>query len=174
MTHLEIQQRGLRDLIKDRGALPADSYLGQVAGSAGLAMIREIAIWWRKFQLEAQCYFTTRLLKHLGSFDSLVVSYFDANSTSPFVEELSLDFLASLYVHPEPLIQAVAQFEGAFLKVRAGSDTLFEVLWDRNPDQVFVALEGRAEIPPADAEHIYRMQIGRNLPRLFECSRELL
>jgi hypothetical protein len=174
MTALEIQQRGLLGLIKGRGALPADPYLGQVAGSAGLAMIRGIAIWWREFQLEAQCYFTTRLLKRIGSFESLVTSYFNANSTSPFVEELSMDFLSSLYSNADPLIHAVAQFEGAFLEVRAGSDTFFEVLWDRNPDQVFLALEGRAEIPPAETEHIYRMRIGRNLPGLFECSRELL
>ena len=84
---------GLLALIKGRGAPPDDPYLQRVAGSRELAMVREIALWWRTFQLEAQCRFTSRLLKRLGSFQALVAAYFDNNATSPFVEELSLGFL---------------------------------------------------------------------------------
>ena len=49
MTPLEIQQRGLLDLIKSRGDPPADAYLRSVAGSPQLAMLRTIALWWRAF-----------------------------------------------------------------------------------------------------------------------------
>ncbi len=83
MTQLEAHQRGLLDLIKSRGDPSDDPYLRRVAGSRELAMIREIAVWWRALQLETQCYFTSRLLKRLGCFDELIVTYFKRNATSP-------------------------------------------------------------------------------------------
>ena len=121
MTGLELQQRGLLALIKGRGAPPGDPYLQRMAGSRELAMIREIALWWRTFQLEAQCRFTSRLLKRLGTFPSLVAAYFDKNATSPFVEELSLGFLRTLRTHDDPLVRAVSQFESGFCKRAAAA-----------------------------------------------------
>jgi hypothetical protein len=171
MTQLELQQRGLLDLIKSRGAPPSEPYLVSVAGSAGLGMIRAIAIWWRAFQLEAQCYFTSRLLKSCGRFDSLVTAYFKENATSPFVEELSRGFLLWLQAEEDSLIRSVTHFEYAFLEVRGNSDAVFEVLWDRNPDEVFLALEGRRELPTRDNKYGYRMRVGRSLPDMFECTR---
>lgn len=171
MTPLELQQRGLLDLIKSRGAPPSEPYLVTVARSAGLGMIREIAIWWRAFQLEAQCYFTSRLLKSCGRFDLLITAYFKENATSPFVEELSRDFLLWLQAEEDPLIRSVAQFEYAFLEVRGSSDVVFEVLWDRDPDEVFLALERRLEPPTRDSKYAYRMRVGRNLPGTFVCTR---
>jgi hypothetical protein len=173
MTQLELQQRGLLDLIKSRGAPPSEPYLVSVAGSAGLGMIREIAIWWRAFQLEAQCYFTSRLLKSYGQFDALVSAYFKENATSPFVEELSRDFLLWLQAEGDSLIRSVAQFEYAFLEVRGNSDAVYEVLWDRNPDEVFLALEGLSELPKRDGNYSYCMRVGRSLPGTFVCTRTL-
>jgi hypothetical protein len=49
---------------------------------------------------------------------------------------------------------------------------MFEVLWDRNPDQVFHALEEDAELPAADSASVYRMQIASSLPQMFTCVRE--
>jgi hypothetical protein len=174
MTSLEAQQRGLLDLIKGRGARFSDEYLIRVADSGGLRMIREIAIWWREFQLENRCHFTARLLKRLGTFDTAVISYFQSHATSPFVEELSRDFLSSLQGHEDTLVRAVTQFEFALLEARAGADRIFEVSWDRNPDHVFVALEEGVDIPLAEDRWIYHMRVGRVLPAVFECSRESL
>ena len=84
MTHLERQQRGLLNLIKNRGVSPDDPYLVHVAGSRELALVREIAVWWRAFQIEGQCRFTSRLLKRYQCFDTVVANYFNNNSTSPF------------------------------------------------------------------------------------------
>lgn len=172
MIGLEAYQRGLLDLVKNRGNSPEDPYLRRVAGSAELAAIREIAIWWRIFQLEAQCRFTSRLLKRLGSFGETVSSYFNDNRTSPYVEELSHDFLNSPCVRFDPLIRATSQFEDAFLQVRAGSSEQFEVLWDRHPDRVFSALENGSELPPAEPDCVYRMKVARNLPGMVACTRE--
>jgi hypothetical protein len=172
MTQLELQQRGLLDLIKGRGVSREDPYLQKVAGSRQLAMMREIALWWRAFQLSGQCRFTSRLLKRLGCFDATVAAYFNNNATSPFMEELGRDFLVSLCEYPDPLVQAVAQFEYGFLEARAGSQQMFEVFWDRNPDQVFCALEDGSELPCPEPRFLYRMQIARALPHMFACVRE--
>ena len=173
MTELELQQRGLLALIKGRGAPPDDPYLQRVAGSRELAMVREIALWWRTFQLEAQCRFTSRFLKRLGTFQSLVAGYFDKNVTSPFVEELSLGFLRTLRMHDDPLIRAVSQFEYGFLQARSGCAESFEILWDRHPDLVFLALENGSELPHPEPNCQYRMQVARTLPQMVACSREV-
>ena len=172
MTQLERQQRGLLDLIKNRGVPPEDPYLRQVANSRELEMVREIAIWWRTFQIEDQCRFTSRLLKRCECFEDVVVTYFNNHRTSPFIEELSQDFLNSLVDHPDWLIRAVSQFELALLKVRTGSAECFEVLWDRYPENVILALEESSRLPPPESGCVYRMRIGRDLPRTVVCTRE--
>jgi hypothetical protein len=174
MMTLEAQQRGLLDLVKNRVASPTDPYLRRVEGSTQLAMVREIALWWRLFALEAQCRFTSRLLKRCGLFREVVAFYFDNNPTSTFVEELSLDFLDSLRAHPDPLLRAVSQSERALLQCKAGFGDPVEVLWDRHPDRVFQALETGSELPPAEADSIYRLRIDRDLRGMVACTREMV
>lgn len=172
MITLEAQQRGLLDLVKRRGAAPVDAYLREVEGSAQLAVVREIALWWRVFALEAQCRFTSRLLKRLGVFEEAVAFYFDNNPTSPFVEELSFDFLDSLRTHRDPLVRCVSQSELALLKCTAGADGGVEILWDRHPDLVFHALENGRELPPAEAGSIYRLRVDGELRGMVACTRD--
>jgi hypothetical protein len=169
---LEQQQRGLLELVKGRGELPEDPYLRRVAESRELAVVREIAVWWRVFQIEAQCRFTPRLLKRLGCFKEVVTSYFNGHRTSPFVEELSKDFLRSLRTHHDPFVRAVSQFELAFLEVRAGSGEEFEVVWDRHPELAVLALEGGGELPRPERDFVYRLRIAQKLPGMFACTRE--
>jgi hypothetical protein len=172
MTQLERQQRGLLNLIKNRGVPLDDAYLRQVAGSRELAMVREIAVWWRAFQIEDQCHFTSRLLKRCQCFDTVVTNYFNNNSTSPFIEELSHDFLSSLRDHCDCLIRAVSQFEFALLKVKAGSAEHFEVDWDRHPNRVILALEEGSDLPAPETGCLYRMRIAHDLPHMVACARE--
>jgi hypothetical protein len=172
MTQLERHQRGLLDLIKNRGGPAEDAYLQRVATSRGLEIVREIAVWWRAFQIEDQCHFTSRLLKRCDCFENVVVAYFNNHRTSPFIEELSQDFLSSLSSHPDHLIRAVARFELAILRVRTGSAESFEVLWDRSPEPVILALDENSLLPPPETGSVYRMRIGRDLPRMIVCTRE--
>ncbi len=171
-SQLEVYQRGMLDLVKNRGLATDDPYLRDLAKSRELAILREIAIWWRTFQIDVQCRFTSRLFKRRGCFEQSVTSYFDQNATSPFVEELSHGFLTSLRDHPDSLVRSVTQFECAFLRVRGGSPERYEVLWDRHPDLVFVALEEAGDLPPVEAGVIYRMTIAGDIPHLFSCVRE--
>jgi hypothetical protein len=172
MSHLELQQRGLLELVKGRGSPPNDPYLQRVANSRELVMVRKIALWWRAYSLEAQCRLTSRLLKRLGCFEALVGNFFDNNATSPFIEELSLDFLRSLHMHDDRLVRAMSQFELAVLMVRAGTAEAYEIMWDRNPDLVARALDAGGALPPCEPGLRYRMQIGRDLPDMIACSRE--
>jgi hypothetical protein len=172
MMLLELQQRGLLDLIKSRSALPDNPYLRRVADSRELEMVRKIAVWWRKSQIEAQCRYTARLLKRLGYFDTLVAAYFNNHATSSFIEELGRDFLSSLRMQHDPLIVAVSQSEYAFLNVRAGSAEAFQIVWDRHPDLVFLALERGSELPASEPGSLYRIRIARDLPHMVTCTRE--
>ena len=172
MNALERQQRGLLALIKDRGDVPDDPYLQRVARSRELAMMRGIALWWRALAVQMQCPLTTRLLKRLGCFDALVAAYFDRNATSPFVEEVSAGFLASLHDHGDPLIRAVSRFEHAVLAVKGGSAASYEIVWDRHPDGVAQALETGAELPAPEPNTLYRMHVARDLPGMIACVRE--
>ena len=96
----------------------------------------------------------------------------DNNPTSPFIEKLSRDFLRFLKSDPDPLIRSVSQFEWAFIETRAGSTKSFEVLWDRHPDHIILALDAGSELPAEDGEYYYRMRIGRGIPSLVSCTRE--
>jgi hypothetical protein len=174
MSALELQQRGLLALIKNRDGVPDDPYLRRVAQSRGLAMMRSIALRWRAFDVRMQCPFTARLLKRRGCFDALVARYFDQNATSAFVEQLSAGFLGSLQNHDDPLIRATASFEHALLAVRAGSSDTYEMVWDRHPDVVVQALETGSELPPAEPGVRYRMRVGSELPGTVACMQEFV
>ncbi len=174
MTTLETYQRGLLDLVKSRGAPPTDPYLSLVASSPGMVVVREIAVWWRAFQIAAQCPLVSRVLKHAGLFEGTIEQYFSGHRTSPFVEELTDDFLRFLGKQADPFLRSVARFERALLTARAGSDAVQEIHFDRNPDLAFEALGKAGAIPPPQPGIRYRMIVDRNLPEMFRCTREVM
>jgi hypothetical protein len=169
--NLEDYERGMLSLIKGRGAPPDHPDLQAVAVSPGLAVTREIALFWRRFGIQTQCRFTYRLLTRLGAFESLIASYFDSNPTSPFVEQLGLSFLRSLEDHEHALVRAVAQFELAVMRVKGDGTGAFEILWDRHPDDVFLALETGGDLPEADAGSLYLLRIAGASGDFITCSR---
>ena len=107
-------------------------------------------------------------------FDAVVATYFNSNETSPFVEELSRDFLGWLRREEDPLLQSVSQFEFALLEVRAGSSQAFEITWDRHPDLVFLALENATELPFRELGIRYRLRLDCNLEGMMDCTREIV
>jgi hypothetical protein len=174
MRALEAHQRGLLDLLKNRAGRRDDPYLRQVDGSRELAMLRKIALWWQAFAIETQCRWTTRLCKRLGCFDALVAQHFDRNATSPFVEELGLQFVRSLRGHDDGLIRSVSQFEYALHAHTGESGETCEIEWDRNPDVLIGALETGAALPAREPNCLYRLRVGSGLPRTMACTREML
>jgi hypothetical protein len=146
---LALQQRGALALIKSRPLENVDPWLKQVAESNQLRMLREIALWWRKFQLGIQCMYTARLMRRLGEFESSVEEYFTSAATSPFIEELSRVWLRSLERHPDSAVRCVAAFERCVIERRAGFSAATEILWDRDPRLVFDALDNGSPLPEA-------------------------
>jgi len=174
MTTLETYQRGLLDLVKNRGTSLGDPYLQEVARSRGIVVVREIAVWWRAFQIGAQCPLVSRVLKQYGSFDSTIEHYFASHRTSPFVEELTDHFLAFLCGHSDRFLRTIAEFERALLRARAGSEVTCHIYFDRNPDLAFAGLGRAGTIPSPDSEFRYHMIVDRNLPGMFRCTREAI
>jgi len=171
MTPLETQQRGLLAIIKNRPVnTKADLWLELIAGSREAAMVSEIALWWRRFQIESQCRYTSRLLKRLEIYELEVKKYFESNSTSPYIEQLSTGFLRALTTHADPLVASVAKFELACLAVNE-SVKRSRIVWDRNPETTIRALDQLTELPPAEADHFYSMELGMDIPGRVACSR---
>src|SRR5690349_132397 len=116
MISLAEHQAVIRDLIKGRlKNRPDDPYLTEVAESRGLAMIREIALWWRSFSMESYCVWTSKLLKVRGCFDEYVYQYFSYKNVSPFIETAGEEFLEFVSEDPDPLISSMARFELALI-----------------------------------------------------------
>ena len=171
MTPLEREQRGVLALLKGRPWAEDDPYLAQLSRSPRLALLREIAVRWRMYQLEAQCRYTTRTLKQLGRFESVVAEYFANYVTSPRIEEFSAAFLASLAGGSDPLLREVAATELALIAVRSGSPQTFHIVWDRNPDTTFGALLAQTPLPPATPGQGFLLRVDTALPGLLECTR---
>jgi len=161
MSTLAAQQRDLLALIKDRPVAVQDPYARSLIGSERVALVRTVAVRWRAYQIEAQCRYTSRLLKRLGSFDSRVARYFSEFRSSPHVDELSAEFLREQGRAPEPLVRAVATSELALIRAPLEEFDMVETCWDRNPDLVFRALDRFEELPPReDTQYLLRVAPG--------------
>jgi hypothetical protein len=169
MPKLATQQRAILALLKNKPVDDSnDAWVQQVSQSLELAMLREIARWWRQYQVSAQCMFTARMLKRSGTFEETVNGYFEQNATSPFIEEMARDFLRTVSAGHGGLLASIAATELGLLNAKDGKRT--EVEWDRNPDLVFAALDQGTDLPGADDEFSYRLSIADKLA----CIRERL
>ena len=66
---------------------------------------------------------------------------------------------------------SVVTFELACLEM-AVSAKRWQIVWDREPTGVMLALDREAEIPPAEADCHYVMQMGADVPGRAVCARE--
>jgi hypothetical protein len=166
MSRLAEQQRALLALIKNKPVEGCDDeWVTRIKHSRELVMMREIARWWRQYQVSAQCRFTARLLKRKGMFEEAVNRYFEEGGSSAFIEETARGFLRSLVGGRDGMLRSVAMTELGMLGAKEGLRTV--VSWDENPDLVFAALQHGTELPEMDQEFEYRLTIG---PRL-DCDR---
>jgi hypothetical protein len=170
MTDLAQLQRGLLSLLKARPiAAPEDPYLERVAASNELLLAREIALWWRAFSLESYCVFTSTLLKRFGAFNQAVEAFFCEGATSPFVEQLSQDFLAWVSTHKHPLVASMARFERALLRVKRGDSGVYQLEWNRNPESLLSAILQGRDLPRVEMDRVYRTTISASIPKLVSC-----
>jgi hypothetical protein len=173
MLSLEQQQLGLLAMLRDRPTeLPSDPWLRSVAKSDGLKMIHHIAGWWQRFQIEAQCRYTSRLMKRLDCFEQYVDGYFNIHPTPPSIEELTSQFLSSVAQDNNPLLSSVAHFELACLRLNDEVSRTDTVIWDRDPSQVLLALENSDALPDPEPNVRFVMSLSATLPGSVSCVRE--
>jgi hypothetical protein len=159
MSRLAEQQRGALALMKNRPFdASGDNWLMLISQSKELVMLREIARWWRQYQVASLCRFTTLLLKRSGRFEETISQYFEQELTSPYIEEMARGFLRTLGAHGDELLSLVARTELALIDAKQGRRT--DLDWDRHPDMVFAALESGGEMPARDDAFDYQLTIG--------------
>jgi hypothetical protein len=171
MSGLAQLQDNMLRLIKARPINTKDSYLDLVEGSGELVAIREIAIWWRTYHLERTCVHTARLMRRLGLFGQAVAEFYADTAASAFAEEVGQQFVAAMSRHADPLVASMAQFEAALLKVRDGNTGRYGIEWDRNPNDVFRALEQGAELPASEEASCYYLEVAANIAGMVCCTR---
>ncbi|PWT96873.1 MAG: hypothetical protein C5B51_32605 [Terriglobia bacterium] len=160
------QQRDLLELIKS-GTLrrTGDPYIEKVAHSPHLAVLRDVVLSWRAFDVERTCRLTSALLQQRGWFDDAIRFFAATADISPFVERLRDTFLEQMAANADPLVAAVAQFELYLIKVKLGDPGEYTVEWPTDPRPVLMALdEGRSLEPLPAVTH--QMSISQCLPGL--------
>jgi hypothetical protein len=165
-------QRKLLSMIKGtyHASERDDPYLQAVDGSEHLEMVREIATWWRIFDLERYCILTTRLLKQRGEYEARVDRFVKTHTISPFINELSESFLKDLGGTEDRLVGEVALFELALTRVKRGDPSTYTLDWVHNPVAVLTGIVKGTDFEEDEASGNYRVTVGANLPGMFSVS----
>lgn len=160
MPGLAEHQRAMLALVKGRPvAGAADDYYARLEPTKELALLREIAIWWRVLTIEGACPSTARLLRRLGLFEESVTAFYRAENVSPYIERASVHFLQHMQAHPDPLVRSMVRFEQALALLRSGDNGAFAIDWDRHPESVFAALDSGTPLPDAEAGAVHRLHL---------------
>jgi hypothetical protein len=140
--NLELLQTNLSALIKSRARKgPDDPYFREVEASSNLRLVKKIAFWWRKVQVEQFCALTTNLLKKAGTFEDYLEKFITNNGYSAFREEVGFQFLEYLRsLELDSITRSVVQFEEAIIKKRLGHHIDVRIRWDYEPYAVISGL----------------------------------
>jgi hypothetical protein len=121
--------------------------------------------------LQGACIYTVRLMTRLGLLAQAVAHFRVNDEASPASGEVGRQFVAQMSRHADPLVASMAQFEAVLRKVRDGSAGRYGIEWDRNPNDVFKALEQGAELPSSEGMPCYFVEIAAELPGMVCCTR---
>jgi hypothetical protein len=146
-------------------------YYHRVAGSPDLLEARGNVYLWRVYVLERSCVMTVGLLRQGGLLEEALQAFIRQQNISPFRESQPLAFLDFLAGHEDPLVVSVSQFELALMKVREGDPGRYFVDWSYDPAPILHALAQGAPLPDTAAPELHRIEIGADLPHLFEIKR---
>ncbi|WP_031072850.1 hypothetical protein [Streptomyces sp. NRRL WC-3742] len=168
--NLEGLQVGLLTLLKSREQEPQNDhpYFRHLDASGRLSVLREISAWWRSFSIEETCVLTSTLLKKRGTFAEVAGRFADRPDATPYHQQQAAVFLAAMGRHGDPLLAAVAEFEGALLAIRTGDATgPVTIHWQHAPYAVLESLLLGAPLDEARIRGAHRMVVSPDLPGLF-------
>jgi hypothetical protein len=165
-------QRKLLSMIKGtyHASERDDPYLQAVDGSEHLEMVREIATWWRIFDLERYCILTARLLKQRGEYEASVDRFVKTHTISPFINELSEAFLKDLGGAEDRLLGEVALFELALTRVKRGDPSTYTLDWEHDPVAVLTGIVKGIDFEEDETSGTFRVTVSANLPGMFSVS----
>ncbi len=141
--NLQQLQTNLCSLIKSRPFQLSenDNYLGEIQASGNLLLIRKIALWWRRIQIENCCVLTGKLLKLSGNFEIELASFFNEQKYSAFREEVGIQFLHYMSSrNTDGLTRSVAAFELAIIQLKLGENIDASIPWEYEPYSVIGGL----------------------------------
>lgn len=162
---LALHQRRLLAELKGRTA-------GDTRFAASLKLLRDTALWWRRYSIAQTCRFTAALLAMQGRFDAVVIDFVRETLGADDLEAQRELFLAHVAKDPDPLCAALAVTEEALI-ARCGVHDRppLKIMWPQDPELVFAALL-RGEKPPEGPACAYTVIVGhaaglawRQLPR---------
>jgi hypothetical protein len=169
MNSLAEHQRKLLGMIKGTysPASQDEPYLHQVAGSSQLALVREIATWWRIFDIERYCVLTSRYLKMRGIYEDTVDTFVRNHAISPFINELGEAFLVDMGQSEDSALSALARFELRLVQVKRGDAGEYQIEWDLDPVAVLNHVIKGDPMDLEQAQGRYHTVVSASLPGLF-------
>jgi hypothetical protein len=141
----------------------SDAYVQRLAGSEDLAIVREIILWWRLFDLETYCALTTSILKQRGNFECELRAFLGRTQFTRLRDKLRAAFLTAMSIHSDDLVASVARFELALIKVKEGDQDQYQVDWGCDPRPVIKSLLKRQPLPESQPG-AYRTLISHDAP----------
>ena len=172
---LALIQHRIKELLKSEWSPgPEDHpYFYDLKASPNLAILKEVAVWWRAFQLEQSCPLTSGYLKRIQRFDDLVEAFYLHQTVSPFIEEATAQFLSFVPLQNDlpSLAPRLCRFESALIKVGKGDTERYVFHWDQDPYDIFHYALGGEELPAKTAGSSFQTIISRDIANYFRVER---
>lgn len=144
-----------------------EPYLRAVAKSEHLELVREIATWWRIFDIERYCALTARLLKQRGIYETSVNQFVKTHTISPFINELGEAFLMDLSESNDRLLSEVSRFELALTRVKRGDQSAYTIKWEHDPATVLTCLVKGIAFETDKTHGNFLVTVSATIPGMF-------
>ncbi len=136
--NLQHLQTDLCALIKSRQIVNKDDeYICNINLSQHLILVKKIALWWRKIQIENSCRLTANLLKSKNEFEIALSDFFNDVKYSAFREEIYIQFLQYITSkNADALTVCVAEFELSLIQLKLNQHIQKFITWNYEPYQI--------------------------------------
>ena len=167
--NLQHLQTDLCALIKSRPTINKDDeYIISINSSKHLVLVKKIALWWRKIQIENSCRLTAALLKSKNEFEIVLSNFLKNARYSAFREEVYIQFLQYiLSTNTDALIHCVAEFELSLIQLKLNQHIQKNIIWNYEPYQIINDLLKNVFTEDTLIQGKYLIEISHNNKELF-------
>jgi|SRR6478609_7302816 len=167
--NLQHLQTDLCALIKSRPAINTDDeYISHINSSKHLVLVKKIALWWRKIQIENSCRLTAALLKSKNEFEITLSDFLKDAKYSAFREEVYIQFLQYIIsTNSDALLFCVAEFELSLIQLKLNQHVQKFIIWNYEPYQIINDLLKNIFTEDTLIHGKYLVEISTNNKELF-------